>query len=252
MRLKVENLSVDLGNKSIVENCSIYANEGEFVGIIGPNGSGKSTLLKAIYGIHKAKTGVMYIGTKDLAKMKVKDIAKELGVLGQFNDFSFDIKVKDMALMGRSPHKGFLESDSEEDYKIVNECLEKVDMLEYSDRNFLSLSGGEKQRVLLARALAQKVKVLILDEPTNHLDIKYQIQILNIVKSLKITVIVALHDLNLAAAYCDRLYIMKYGNINAEGCPEEVLTKEIIKEVYEVDAIVHKKQKPLYITYKLN
>lgn len=252
MDLKVENLSVDLGKEPIVKNCSIYANKGEFVGIIGPNGSGKSTILKTIYGINKEKSGVIYIDGKELSKMKVKDIAKRIGVLGQFNDFSFDIKVKDMVLMGRSPHKGFLESDNKNDFNIVNESLKKVEMLEHSERNFLSLSGGEKQRVLLARALAQDVKILILDEPTNHLDIKYQIQILNIVKKLGITVLVALHDLNIAAAYCDRLYIMKDGNIKAVGKPKEVLTEEIIKEVYEVCSVVHKDKEPLFITYKYN
>lgn len=252
MDLKVENLSVDLGKEPIVKNCSIYANKGEFVGIIGPNGSGKSTILKTIYGINKEKSGVIYIDGKELSKMKVKDIAKRVGVLGQFNDFSFDIKVKDMVLMGRSPHKGFLESDNKNDFNIVNESLKKVEMLEHSERNFLSLSGGEKQRVLLARALAQDVKILILDEPTNHLDIKYQIQILNIVKNLGITVLVALHDLNIAAAYCDRLYIMKDGNIKAVGKPKEVLTEEIIKEVYEVCSVVHKDKEPLFITYKYN
>lgn len=252
MDLKVENLSVDLGKEHIVKNCSIYANKGEFVGIIGPNGSGKSTILKTIYGINKEKSGVIYIDGKELSKMKVKDIAKRVGVLGQFNDFSFDIKVKDMVLMGRSPHKGFLESDNKNDFNIVNESLKKVEMLEHSERNFLSLSGGEKQRVLLARALAQDVKILILDEPTNHLDIKYQIQILNIVKKLGITVLVALHDLNIAAAYCDRLYIMKDGNIKAVGKPKEVLTEEIIKEVYEVCSVVHKDKEPLFITYKYN
>lgn len=252
MDLKVENLSVDLGKEPIVKNCSIYANKGEFVGIIGPNGSGKSTILKTIYGINKEKSGVIYIDGKELSKMKVKDIAKRVGVLGQFNDFSFDIKVKDMVLMGRSPHKGFLESDNKNDFNIVNESLKKVEMLEHSERNFLSLSGGEKQRVLLARALAQDVKILILDEPTNHLDIKYQIQILNIVKNLGITVLVALHDLNIAAAYCDRLYIMKDGNIKAVGKPKEVLTEEIIKEVYEVCSVVNKDKEPLFITYKYN
>ncbi len=232
MDLKVENLSVDLGKEPIVKNCSIYANKGEFVGIIGPNGSGKSTILKTIYGINKEKSGVIYIDGKELSKMKVKDIAKRVGVLGQFNDFSFDIKVKDMVLMGRSPHKGFLESDNKNDFNIVNESLKKVEMLEHSERNFLSLSGGEKQRVLLARALAQDVKILILDEPTNHLDIKYQIQILNIVKKLGITVLVALHDLNIAAAYCDRLYIMKDGMLLASGTSEEIANNKSVRTHY--------------------
>lgn len=152
--------------------------------------------------------------------------------------------------MGRSPHKKMLEQDNEQDYKIAREMLEKVDMLNYAKRSFSTLSGGEKQRVLLARTLAQQVKLLILDEPTNHLDIKYQIQILNLVKSLKTTAVVALHDLNLAAAYCDKLYVMHNGNVVANGEPKDILTSQLIKEVYEVDCKIHTEQEPMYITFK--
>ena len=152
--------------------------------------------------------------------------------------------------MGRTPHKKMLEQDNENDYRIVREMLEKVDMLNYAKRNFSTLSGGEKQRVLLARALAQQVELIILDEPTNHLDIKYQIEILNLVKSLGITVVAALHDLNLAAAYCDRLYVMNKGNIVSSGTPKEVLTTKLIKEVYEVDCTVYAQEEPIYIRFK--
>lgn len=251
MKLNVEGLYVELDNKSIVENAKFNVEKGEFVGLIGPNGSGKSTLLKTIYRIYKPAKGIMYIDNKNLNKISVKDMARELGVVGQFNNVAFDIKVQDMVLIGRSPHKSMLEMDTEEDYKITRESLEKVDMLEYANRSFSTLSGGEKQRVLLARALAQKVDLLILDEPTNHLDIKYQLQILKVVKSLGITVVMALHDLNLATAYCDRLYVMHKGKVAASGKPEEVLTKELIKEVYEVDCTIHKKEKPIYITFRV-
>lgn len=252
MKLNTENLNVELDGKSIVKDVSIDIEKGEFVGVIGPNGSGKSTLLKTIYRIYKPKSGVMYLNGRDLSKMSPKNVAKELGVLGQFNNISFDIKVKDIVLMGRTPHKNFLESDSSDDYKIVRDSLEKVNMLEYYERSFSSLSGGEKQRVLLARVLAQKVDLLILDEPTNHLDIKYQLQILNVVKSLGITVVVALHDLNLATAYCDKLYVMHDGRIVSNGKPDEVLTTDLIKEVYEVDAVIHNESNPIYITFKIN
>lgn len=252
MKLNAEKLNVELDGKPIVKDVSINIGKNEFVGIIGPNGSGKSTLLKTIYRIYKPKSGVMYLNGKDLLSMSPKNVAKELGVLGQFNNISFDIKVKDIVLMGRTPHKSFLEGDSLDDYKIVQDSLEKVNMLEYYDRSFSTLSGGEKQRVLLARVLAQKVNLLILDEPTNHLDIKHQLQILNVVKSLDITVVLALHDLNLATAYCDKLYVMHNGNIVSSGKPEEILTKELIKDVYEVDSIIHKDTTPMYITFKIN
>ncbi|QBD86942.1 ABC transporter ATP-binding protein [Clostridium tetani] len=250
MKLSVENINVQLGNKKIVHNACITVNKGEFVGLIGPNGSGKSTLLKTIYRICKPESGAIYLDGKNLLTMPIKDMACELGVVSQFNHIAFDIKVEDMVLMGRSPHKKMLEQDNEQDYKIAREMLEKVDMLNYAKRSFSTLSGGEKQRVLLARTLAQQVKLLILDEPTNHLDIKYQIQILNLVKSLKTTAVVALHDLNLAAAYCDKLYVMHNGNVVANGEPKDILTSQLIKEVYEVDCKIHVEQEPMYITFK--
>lgn len=250
MKLSIENIDVTLGNKLIVQDACIKVNKGEFVGLIGPNGSGKSTLLKTVYRVCKPKSGVMYLDGKNLFTMTIKDMACELGVVSQFNNVAFDIKVEDMVLMGRSPHKKMLEQDNEDDYKIVREMLHKVDMIHYAKRSFSTLSGGEKQRVLLARALAQKVELLILDEPTNHLDIKYQIQILNLVKSLGITVLVALHDLNLAAAYCDKLYVMQNGVVVANGKPNDILTQQLIKDVYEVDCTIHTKEEPIYITFK--
>ena len=250
MKLSIENIDVALGNKKVVHDACIKVNKGEVVGLIGPNGSGKSTLLKTIYRICKPKSGVIYLDGKNLLTMPIKDMACELGAVSQFNHIAFDIKVEDMVLMGRSPHKKMLEQDNEQDYKIAREMLDKVDMLNYAKRSFSTLSGGEKQRVLLARTLAQQVKLLILDEPTNHLDIKYQIQILNLVKSLKTTAVVALHDLNLAAAYCDKLYVMHNGNVVANGEPKDILTSQLIKEVYEVDCKIHAEQEPMYITFK--
>ena len=140
--------------------------------------------------------------------------------------------------MGRSPHKKFLDRDTKEDYDIIYDALNKVEMLEFIDRSFLTLSGGEQQRIILARALAQQTDCLILDEPTNHLDIKYQLQLMGIVKNLNVEVIAAIHDLNIAAMYCDKIYVLKEGNIVAYGTPKEVLTSELIKDVYGVDSIV--------------
>ncbi|ENK1243763.1 ABC transporter ATP-binding protein [Clostridium botulinum] len=250
MKLDIKNINVEFKNKSVVQDACISVKKGEFVGIIGPNGSGKSTLLKTVYRIYKPKLGTIYLEGKNIFTIPIKDMATKLGVVSQFNHVAFDIKVEDMVLMGRSPHKKMLEKDNEYDYKIVREMLEKVDMIQYAKRSFSTLSGGEKQRVLLARALAQQVELLILDEPTNHLDIKYQIQILNLVKSLGITVLVAIHDLNLAAAYCDRIYVMHKGRIAASGKPKEVLTTKLIKEIYEVDSTVYAQEDPIYIRFK--
>ena len=216
--------------------CFIYL----LVGIIGPNGSGKSTLLKCIYRVLKPDTGVIMLDGKPLNEYKVKDSAKALAVVSQHNYYNFEFSVQEIVMMGRAPHKKTMERDNAEDYKIVEECLEKVGMLPYRHRVFSSLSGGEQQRIILARALAQKTDCLILDEPTNHLDIKYQLQLLDIVKSLGVTVIGALHDLNIAAAYCDRIYAMKNGRLVACGTPEEVITEDFIHMLYEVDATVKK------------
>ena len=238
MNIKAENINVTLEKNNILKGINIEVDNKEVVGIIGPNGSGKSTLLKCIYRVLKPNDGAILLDKVDIKNMTVKESSKRLAVLSQHNNYNFDFTVKDIVLMGRSPHKKFMERDNEEDYDIVNEALKKVDMFEFKDRSFQSLSGGEQQRVILARALAQQPKCLILDEPTNHLDIKYQLQLMRIVKGLGIEVIAAIHDLNIAAMYCDKIYVLKDGEIIKYGKPKDVLTKEIIKDVYEVDAEV--------------
>ena len=159
-------------------------------------------------------------------------------MVAQHNYYNFDFTVQDVVLMGRAPHKRALDRDTAEDYALVREALETVGMSAFAERSFSSLSGGEQQRVILARALAQQTPCLILDEPTNHLDIKYQLQLMDIVKALDRTVIAAIHDLNIAAMYCDRLYAVQDGLIVAAGTPDEVLTPERIRTLYEVDAEV--------------
>ena len=239
MNLTAEHLSVSLTGTDIVKDISLQVKEKQFVGIIGPNGCGKSTLLKSIYKVIHPQKGTVFLGQKDVLKSSARMIAKDLGVVGQFNDLSFDFTVHEMVMMGRAPHKRRMESDYVEDYKIVAEALERVNLTEYANRSYLTLSGGEKQRVILARAIAQEPKFLILDEPTNHLDMKYQLQILSVVKSLNIGVLAALHDLPMASLYCDVLYVMKNGRIFASGTPKKVLTKELIRQVYEIDCEVY-------------
>ena len=185
-----------------------------------------------------------------ISTMSVKESAKKLAVVAQHNYYNFDFSVEEVVLMGRSPHKKRLEPDNSKDYQIVNESLDKVGMLEFKNRSFSTLSGGEQQRVILARALAQQTPCLILDEPTNHLDIKYQLSLLNIVKDLDLTIVAAIHDLNIAAMYCDRLFVMKNGKIVGSGTPQEVLTKEFIKEIYDIDVeIVNDSKGDMHILY---
>ncbi|MBU5427402.1 ABC transporter ATP-binding protein [Tissierella pigra] len=239
MEMSSKNLVVYLGGKKILNDLSLHIKNKEFVGIIGPNGSGKSTLLKALYRTLRPNSGTIYIDDKNIDDISLKETAKKIAVVAQHNDSDFDFSVIDMVLIGRTPHKKFMERDNPNDYKIALESLEKVGMTNFSDRSFNSLSGGEKQRVILARALAQETKCLILDEPTNHLDIKYQLQFMSIAKSLEITVLSAIHDLNIAALYCDKIYAMKSGEIIDYGTPKEVLTKKLIKVLYEVDSEVN-------------
>lgn len=239
MNLNAEHVSVSLTGVDIVRDISIKVENKQFVGIIGPNGCGKSTLLKSIYKVIKPQKGTVFLGNKDVIRSSARIISKDMGVVGQFNDLSFDFTVQEMVMMGRTPHKQLMEADNTQDYKIVADALAQVNLTEYADRSYLTLSGGEKQRVILARAIAQKPKFLVLDEPTNHLDIKYQIQILSVVKSLNIGVLAALHDLPMAATYCDILYVIKDGRIIASGSPKDVLSKELVRQVYEIDCEIY-------------
>lgn len=236
MEVRTEGLGLSFGEKKILEDISIQAKKKEFVGIIGPNGSGKSTLLKNIYRVLKPDYGEIFLDDSLLSMMKAKESAKRMAVVSQHNFVNFDFSVEEMVLMGRAPHKRALDRDNAEDYQIMHEVLRTVGLEDFAKRGFMTLSGGEQQRVILARALAQKTDCIILDEPTNHLDIKYQLQLMEIVKNLKITVIAAIHDLNMAALFCDKIYVLSEGRIIKYGSPKEVLTRELIREVYEVEA----------------
>ena len=235
MNLSVENITVKINKVDIVKSISLHAQKGDFVGILGPNGSGKSTFLKSIYGVLNYDNGYIKLDGKDIKTISLSDIAKDMAVVGQFNTINFDLSVFDILLMGRSPHLGTWKKESEEDYKIALNAIKKVGMEKSLDRSFATLSGGEKQRVVLARALTQQPQVLILDEPTNHLDIKYQIEILSLVKDLGICVVAALHDLSLAAQFCNEIYIIKHGELIAKGKPKDIITANMVKEVYEID-----------------
>ncbi len=238
--LKIENLEFQIENNKILKNISLEVPKGKFVGIIGPNGAGKSTLLKNIYGIYNNFKGNILIDNVSVKKISKKERAKKIAVLAQEEEHQFDFSVRDIVKMGRYPYKKFFEEYSLEDEKIVDEMLKKTGMDKYSERSFNTLSGGEKQKVLISRALAQKTDFLILDEPTNHLDIGYQLQIINIIKHLHITVLAALHDLNIAAIFCDYIFVMKDGEIITKGTPEEVLTEENLKNIFEIECYVGK------------
>ena len=245
--IDLKQLEITLGNKNIIKKVDINVGEKEFVGLIGPNGSGKSTILKAVYRVIAKYGGEIFIAGEELRNTTPHDSALKTSVVPQHTYSPFDFTVMDVVLMGRSPHKKPMEFDNQHDYDIASECLRKVDMESFSKRSFYTLSGGEQQRIILARAIAQETPCMILDEPTNHLDIKYQLQLMDIVKSLNLTVLAALHDLNMAAEYCDKIYMLKAGEVYAHGTPEEVLTPENILAVYGAEAVVTRSENTGYL-----
>lgn len=238
MQIRTEDLKAVLNGNPILKGVSLQAGEKQLIGVIGPNGGGKSTLLKCIYRVLQPTGGAVFLDGKPLSEYSFRESALKIAVVAQHNYYNFDFSVQDVVLMGRSPHKKALERDNAQDFRIVEEALTKVGMLHFAERSFSTLSGGEQQRVILARALAQQTPCLILDEPTNHLDIKYQLQLMDLVRGLDRTVITAVHDLNIAAMYCDWLYAVKDGRVVGQGTPQTLLTPEFIRQVYEVEAEV--------------
>lgn len=234
MKLEVKNLSVNFGRKEILKDISLVAHPKEFIGIIGPNGSGKSTLLKSIYRICPVDSGEILLDGRDVFRMSHKELFSNMAVMGQFHHTAFDFSVWDMVAMGLIP-AGKSETREKENIK---KALEDVDLLEKKGQSYLSLSGGERQRCVLARIIVQNPKILILDEPTNHLDIYYQIELLETIKNLDITVVAALHDLSLASQYCDRIYAVKNGRMEFEGQTDDALSSHNIHSLFDVGCLV--------------
>lgn len=238
MRIETRDLSVSIGGQKILEHIRMCAENRQIVGVIGPNGSGKSTLLKCIYRVLRPTGGAVLLDGRDLRSYSVRQSAQQMAVVSQHHAYSFDFTVREVVLMGRSPHKHMWEGDTAEDQRIVDEALVTVGMRDKAERTFSTLSGGEQQRVILARALAQNTPCLILDEPTNHLDIQYQLQMMELLQTIDRTVLLAVHDLNLAAMYCDYLYALQSGTLAGSGTPRELLTPAFIRKVYGVQARV--------------
>ncbi|MGW4208648.1 ABC transporter ATP-binding protein [Lentzea sp. NPDC004789] len=227
MRVELTGVTV----RGIVADITLNASA-EVVGIVGPNGSGKSTTLRCVYRALKPDAGAVLIDGENVHKRH--GLARELAALTQESQVEFDFTVAEVVEMGRLPH----DRDPARDRRVVAAALATVDVAHLADRSFLSLSGGERQRVLIARAIAQEPRVLVLDEPTNHLDIRHQLDVLALARGLGVTVLTVLHDLNLAASYCDRLHVLDEGRLVASGTPEEVLVPELIAKVFHVTAHV--------------
>lgn len=240
--LDVKKLSLSLRGNAILHEISLSVESGALVGIIGPNGSGKSTLLKTVYRVLPPDCGEIVLLGRDLMDMTLTESARQMAVMGQFHTVNFDFTVYDMVMMGRIPHQNGRGSISAEDREVVERALKLVGMEKIKKRRFHSLSGGEQQRVVMARALAQEPRFLLLDEPTNHLDIRYQIQLMEIAAGLGIGVLAVLHDLNLAAMYCSKLYVLRNGRLVSAGAPQEILNEALVQQVYGVSCEVIKRQ----------
>jgi len=249
--IKTTNLSFAYDRESVLKNISISINSGEILGVIGPNGSGKSTLLKALAGINKCNSKCIFYKNEDIDSMKKKEIASLVSWIPQENPMVFAFNVIDVVLMGRHPYMSPLSFENDEDYKIAHDAMGKTDTSHFAQRLFNNLSSGERQRVLIASAIAQEPEIMLLDEPTSALDIKYQLQILMILKHLnelkKMSIVLALHDLHLASRFCKRLLLINNGEIIADGSPANVIKKDLLEKVYGVKINIFSKDDGSFI-----
>ncbi|MCM8819682.1 MAG: ABC transporter ATP-binding protein [Candidatus Omnitrophica bacterium] len=224
--------------EDFIKQLNIYFEEEKITTILGPNGSGKSTLLNLIANVTKPKGGTILIDGKKISTLGRKEIAKEMASVFQQNSAPEDITVYELVSYGRTPHKRYFEGLNREDEEIIKWAMDSTAISHLKDRNFSSLSGGERQRVWVAMALVQKTKILLLDEPTTYLDIHHQIEILNLIKKinkeLNLTIIMVLHDINQAIKYSDNVVVMNNGKIAQYGKPKNIITQELIEEVYKV------------------
>jgi iron complex transport system ATP-binding protein len=242
--LELKSLACGYNLKLVLQDIEFKVNEKEFVGIIGPNGSGKTTLLRVITRILKPSKGVVLLNGRNIWQMKLRELARYVAVVPQ-NFGGIDMSVEDFVLLGRIPYLERLQFfESKMDLLIAQRCLSLTDTFKLKEKLMSEISGGERQLVLIARALAQEPKLLLLDEPTAHLDITHQVSILDLIKKLNkelgLTVVMVIHDLNLASEYCQRLILINEGRIYKTGIPEDVLSYKIIEEVYKTVVVVEK------------
>lgn len=234
--LSIENISAGYGDELVLHNVSMKAEAGQFVGLIGPNGSGKTTLLRVISGVLAPKAGEVLLRGTGLQKISRRRLAKTIACLSQNLTLDFSFTIRDVTLMGRTPHLPKIGRETRKDFEIAEYAMEIADVLDLADRLITEVSGGERQRALIAMCLAQEPEVLLLDEPTSHLDVGHQLSVLDLIRKLNrqsgMTVIAVFHDLNLAAEYCDKLLVLDHGGSEAFGPPADVLTSDMILRVY--------------------
>ncbi|HCU99747.1 MAG TPA: hypothetical protein DGL25_00975 [Dehalococcoidia bacterium] len=248
--VEARKISFNVETKTLLNRIDMRAERGSFVGLIGPNGAGKSTLLRAISGVLRNQEGAVWLEGSELSSMPTRDIASMLALVPQIAPYTQGFTAFELVLMGRYPHLGRFEIEGQTDDRIAKEAMHLTETEHFASRTLETLSGGERQRVFLARALTQQPQVLLLDEPTSNLDILHQLTILGLVRNLVdegLTAIAAIHDLNLAARYCDQLVLLSNGSVLTEGKPEDVLTSETIELAFRVKSFVYREP----VTYSL-
>lgn len=233
MTLRAGEVGWTRSGRVVLDGVTVHLVPGSTVGLLGPNGSGKSSLLRLLAGIDRPDSGVVQLDGRDLHRMSRRAVARRVAMVGQHADTDLDIAVRDVVRLGRIPHSSVFGGGGD-DTAAVAAALSATGLDGMADRLWHTLSGGERQRVQIARALAQEPSELLLDEPTNHLDIAHQLEILALVRTLDITAVVALHDLNLAAMFCDQVVMLSAGRVVAAGSPVDVLTEELVADVYGV------------------
>jgi len=247
--VSVRGVGWDVAHKTILNDINFELPSGSFVGLIGPNGAGKSSLLRCIYRHIKPSRGTIYIHGRDIWQQSLRKHAQSIAVILQESYIPFGLRVKDVVAMGLTPHKSLLSFNDSRDRIRIAEAVERVDLGHALNEVFSHLSGGEKQRIMVARAIVQQPQLLLMDEPTNHLDVHYQSEVLQLAQDLDITVLASIHDLNLAATFCDQLLVLNNGRLVGQGRPDGVLTEDMISQVFNTCALVDRH--PLYASPRI-
>jgi len=240
--ISLQQLSFSYRTQAVLQDITLEIPHQSLLALIGPNGSGKTTLLRLMSKVLQPQQGIILLHNRLLASFSARDLAQKLAVISSEQHFEFPFSVADVVAMGRFPHLNRLERMSHQDWKIVDEAMERTSVLHFRHRSISQLSSGEKQRVLIARAIAQQPSILMLDEPNAHLDINHQIAIFNLLRTLnrqhQMTIIVVLHDLSAAAAFCETMVLLHQGQIVRTGKPAEVITADLIQQTYGAEVAV--------------
>lgn len=240
--ISIENLSYTIGRNTILSDISLNIKKGDFISIIGPNGAGKTTFIKLITNLLKPSSGNIFIDGLNIKNYKNKDLAKKLSYIPQTINIYYDFTVEEIVLMGRLPYLSFFEDYSNDDYKCIDSAMKSLDILHLKHRSISTLSGGELQRVFLARALAQNAKILVLDEAMSELDIGHQISIIDYLKKLQqdnnLTIISVMHDINIAFQFFDTSIVLQKGVLRAMGNNSEIITEKLLKDVFDINTVI--------------